>query len=133
MPIVASDLIYPVGEIRVEWFPGEDVPGNLTQWLADGAEEAPGSATTEQVDSLSRAFAYWRAYDAKTMLMAGTPDTAALSGEMSATITQGRKYFQGKAAEWRAVFDALLSVAATVGASTSPPRASSTVPFAVVF
>lgn len=134
MPLVASDFVYPVGELWVEWFPNENLSDNLAVWIAQGSAQVPSGATTEQGDDIVRSFAYWRAYDSKTMQMADAPDSAALSGEISRTQVQGRKFFQAKAAEWRAAFDSAVGVAGSTGSQDStPPRVSQTVEFSVSF
>lgn len=134
MPLVASDFIYPAGELKTGWFPDEDLSASLAVWIAQGVLETPSEATEEQEDAVVRGFTYWRAYDSKTMQMAASPDSAAIVGEISRTQVQGRKFFQAKAAEWRAVFDRAVGAAsATVGTDSAPPRASQTVEFAVAF
>lgn len=135
MPVTAADLTYPMGEIRSEWFAGEDLSANLTLWIGEGEAAAPDGSTQAQIDALARAHGYWRAYDAKLMQMAGSPDSASIDhGDLSRTITQGRKYFATKAAEWRSVYDAVLESAGTLVIESTPtPRASQSLPVTVAF
>lgn len=63
MAVTAGDLIYPTGELRPEWFPGESLDVTLPEWL--DAASVPDAATGAQADEIRLAYAYWRAYDAK--------------------------------------------------------------------
>lgn len=137
MPVTAADLTYPEGEIRTEWFSGEDPPANLALWISEGEAAAPAGATADEIDAIALPWAYFRAYDAKTMQMAGSPDSVNLDG-LARTQVKGRDFFAAKAKEWKGVFEAALSAA---GGSTEPgggvevslPLASSSVPFVVVY
>jgi hypothetical protein len=110
--VSAADLLYSVGLIREDWFPGEDVPGNLTLWLAQAADaETPAGATPEQADAIAKAYAYWRAFDAKLDLLAASPDTANLEGVGGRSINDQRKWFNTKAERWRLAFLAAVTKA----------------------
>lgn len=137
MPVTAADLTYPEGEIRTEWFSGEDLPANLAFWISEGEAAAPAGSTTAEIDAIARPWAYYRAYDAKTMQMAGSPDSVNLDG-LARTQVKGRDFFAAKARAWKTEYEAALAVA---GGSTEPgggvevslPLASSSVPFVVVY
>lgn len=124
MSVAASDLIYPVGEIEEEWFAPEDVGANLTLWI--GQATVPDAATPEQADAITAAFAYVRAYDAKLMKLAATPDSANVD-DLSATVKDSRVWFRAKRDAWQARLDAaVLAVGDDTGEEqvTSPPLAS---------
>lgn len=135
MPVTAADLTYPEGEIRTEWFSGEDLPANLALWISEGEAAAPVDASSEAVDTISRAWGYYRAYDAKTLQMAGSPDSVNLDG-LARTQVKGRDFFAAKAKAWLAAFNSAVaeaSVVTTPDAMVSVPRASSSIPFTVAF
>lgn len=136
MPVTAADLTYPVGEIRTEWFTGEDLSANLALWIGEGEAAAPVGSTTAQVDTIAEAWGYVRAYDAKTMQLAGSPDSASLEGLGSTTLVKGRDFFDARAKAWRAVYDAAVGAAeagSTVAENVAAPLASTSAPFSVSF
>lgn len=134
MSVSATDLLYPTGELREEWFPGEDLPANLTAWIAEGEAQAPSVATPAQTDTLSVAFAYWRAYDAKLMLLAASPDTVSLEG-IGVGVKDSRGWWSKKAVAWRAAFDAAVVAASEteIEMVTSAPRTSGSTRYTVGF
>ena len=50
----AASLIYPTGELREEWFPGEDLETSLEAFLAEVSSET---------DAKQKDWALYRAYD----------------------------------------------------------------------
>lgn len=116
MPIAAAGLTYPKGEIRADWFPGENLQNNFAGgddnpgWIADGyqraADEAVSAGTAS--DRVARAYAYRVAYRAVAARLAGTPDSVSLE-DLSRTTSNGRvKFFADKALEWEKALEAAI-------------------------
>ncbi len=135
MAVLPSDLTYRVGEIRSEWFDGEDLVANLAEWIAQGEEKVPEGSTDEQADAIAKAYAYWRAYDAITLRMAASPDSVNIPNEIARTQVQGRKFFEAAARRWLLAFTEALSAAETVTTGDTPreTRSSRSVAFTVAF
>lgn len=113
MAVVAADLIYPVGVVQTGWFAGEDLPANLTLWIAEGAATAPDGATEAQVDAVSFPYANYRAFQAKADKIAATPSNVGIAGGTVA-VGQGKdrhEYFSTRAASWLAEYEAALAAA----------------------
>lgn len=114
MAVEAADLTYPVGEIRPEWFEGEDLTANLTLWITAGYIQADTADVVEVSDrnAIAEAYGYWRAYDAKAHALAATPNSVSLAGDLSVSGFTGQaKFFREKAEEWRGTFGTLLASA----------------------
>ena len=105
MPVVAADFLIPDGELQPAWFEGQDLTAWLTAWIAAATLTVPAEATSEQADAIVTAYGYWRAYRAKCGEMAGTPNSVALAGELSATTSDGRmNKFCEWAEQWKAAY-----------------------------
>lgn len=134
MPIVAADLTYPTGEIRPEWFAGENLAANLGIWIVQGYAAATDGGISEEAsaDAVARAFGYWRAYDAKALSLAATPNSVDIAGEIGVSGFTGQaKFFREKANEWKMVYDALIAAGGVVEPEPQPvqqPRQSVGVP-----
>ncbi len=112
MAVVAADFLIPTGELQPTWFEGQDLTSWLTAWVAAATLTVPAEATTEQADTIVTAYGYWRAYRAKCGEMAGTPNSVALAGELSATTSDGRmNKFCEWAEQWRAVYEGAIEEA----------------------
>lgn len=135
MSVLAADLTSPKGELQTTWF--ADLSGSLAIWIPLGEAQAPVGATTAQADRITTAYAYWRAYSAKAAEMAGTPNKQNTAGvEFNEEYTkEQRAWFDGKAAEWLAEFNAAVSDAtpSTVTVIDNAPRASFAQPIARSF
>lgn len=106
MAITAEDLIQPTGELEPAWFPADDEAAfeeRLGAYIAEGAE---ASAEAEDTDAATRAFAYWRAYEAVYLRLSGSPASVGIVGHLNRQYTQAQvQAFRDKAAQWRSVFD----------------------------
>jgi hypothetical protein len=106
MAVVAADFLIPTGELQPAWFEGQDLTSWLTAWIAAATLTVPAEATPEQADAIVSAYGYWRAYRAKCGEMAGTPNSVALAGELSATTSDGRmNKFCEWAEQWKAAYE----------------------------
>jgi len=135
MAVTAADFIQPTGRVYESWFPGEDLPANLTLWLEQAAALTPDGATEAQGDAIALPYGYYRAFDAKFWALAGSPDTANLEGVGGRSIKDQRGWFSKEAAKYRAEFEVALGnagVVETVSASGSF-MPSESVPVTVVF
>lgn len=117
MAVAAADLTYPVGEIRPEWFDGEDVAASLALRIAAGAAMVPAGATEPQADAVVRAYAYRETYRAKVLAMAGNPDSVGL-GDLSVTNSAARiKFFEAARDRWDGELSAAVGAVAPAAAA----------------
>lgn len=127
MAVTAADLTYPTGELRAEWFAGEDLAANLALWLSQGYDAATESGIDDagDRDAIARPYGYWRGYNAKYLAMAAGPNSVNVPGDIAVS---GFKpdYFRERAAYWKGIYtDALESaVAEETGVPTEPIRQS---------
>lgn len=125
MAVTAADLTYPTGEIRAEWFAGENLATNLGTWIAQGYTLASDAGIVEGTDPIARAHGYWRAYDAKAFALGATPNSVDISGEIGVSGFTGQaKFFREKANEWRVVLDALIAAGTAVEPEPEPVQAA---------
>jgi hypothetical protein len=121
--VLPADLILPAGVLPAEWWEA----GHLAVWIAGGESTVPAEATEEQADSITTAYAYWRAHEAKALSVLGSPDSVSLDG-MGRMTSNGRfdrlmAQAEGYKAEWTAAVAVATPV--EVGESVSvPPLAS---------
>lgn len=109
MPVVAADFLIPDGELQPAWFEGQDLTAWLTAWIAAATLTVPAEATPEQADAIVLAFGHWRAYRAKCGEMAGTPNSVALAGELSATTSdEHMNKFCQWAEQWKLAYEEAL-------------------------
>lgn len=106
MAVAPAELIQPDGELEAAWFPGEDeqtLEKRLETYLAEGA--ALSEEATDP-DAATKAFGYWRAYEAVYLRLSGSPASVGVVGHMNRQYTQEQlRAFRAKAAEWRATFE----------------------------
>lgn len=135
MAVVAADLTFPTGEIQPQWFEGQDLPALLATWIGIVEPVVPPAATPEQADAIVTAYAYWRAYSAIYMRMAGDPNSVALSGELSAGWAPANtKAFFTRAEWWRLRYEAeVAGVEETVAAETVRVPLGGPAPIVYVF
>lgn|GEM_PF-3294907 len=137
MPVAPADLTYPTGELRPEWFPGEDLAELLALWIGEGYALAPEDATAEQEDTVARAHGYWRGYDALVKRMAFKPSSVGLSAAgISVSYPSGQlKMLEGERDRWADAREAALAIIGATEASTPVhlPLVTRAVPFTVSF
>jgi len=138
MAVTSADLTYPpggTGEIRPDWFSGEDLADLLAVWIAAGEALVPSGGTPEQSDRLVTAYAYWKAYDAKAALMAGAVNSLSIDGgDLAISYAKDqRDFFIGKASFWRLAYEAALAEEESGVVIDNPPRSSYSQPIAFSF
>lgn len=84
MPLLATDLLPPKGELEPALFPMETVQAvadRVDAYLVEGyaAGRAAGITDTARLDRLARAYAYWKAYAAVVARMLASPATGSLN------------------------------------------------------
>ena len=128
--VTSASILYPVGEIRPEWFSGEDLDASLSVWLNEGAAKVPTGAPSETADAIASAWCYYRAYRAKAAAMAASPDTVSIPDAPGRTLSTSRvNFFRDRAAEWLSAFEAALaSVTVVVQPAAAPAPRSRSVP-----
>jgi hypothetical protein len=112
MAVTAADLTYPVGEIEPEWFSGQDLAGNLSQWISQGYATASSAGVEDEAaaDGVAEAFGYVRAYRAKARALAATPNSISIVGDIGVSGFTGQaKFFLSEAARWETVLGARLA------------------------
>lgn len=117
--ITATDLLEPIGDLALAYFPGKpqaDVEALLGAYIADGVARLPaevsalGAPTT---DLAVTAWSYYRAYRNITMRLSRDPATVHIEGEVATTITGEQiRTFKDETARWLADWSTLIAVEA---------------------
>ena len=114
MALAAADFTRPEGELRLEWFPGDDLEATCTAWLGQLPEGAS--------DELAEAYVYKRAYQdiaSRIHHEFASADVEGKGGVQRTAIQM--QYFQARAAHWADMYETLAGeeVAPTGGALSS--------------
>lgn len=116
--LVATDLIYPVGELQQAMFPTQgELAANVGQWLDEAASNTAVTAlsTSAAANTAARHWVLYRAYSAVAQRIALQPSSESRS-DVDRSWGQGRiDYFSELAASHKASFDGAVTVA---GAAT---------------
>jgi len=134
VPITATDLIYPPpGELRPEWFPGEDLTAAVAVWLTTGYASVAAVADVAEADRLAALYVYAQGFRNVACRLAGVPATASIDELSRGYNSKQYEFWLSEAERYQQEFDAGLAVALApvVTAPASVPVASGSRPFVV--
>lgn len=83
MPLKASQFIAPLGNLRREMFPKEDLPTRLDLYLAEAYTKVGDLPDPVDEDAMVTAFVYHKAYSALHAAMLAAPSNTTLADQGS--------------------------------------------------
>jgi len=104
MALLASDLIYPVGELTQIMFPGAVLDDLADTWIISAA-----ALTTD--DTAATHWIYWRAYTAVANRLAATPNSEVYFNDVARRFEKDRlDFFLSQAAGHKSAYEQLTGV-----------------------
>jgi hypothetical protein len=130
MAITAEDLRAPKGLLELAMWPGlaeAAVDAILDEYIALGTAEAVAAAVdAADVDAVVRAYAYYRAFRARSIQLASMPSSVSIPNEESISrSTDQRQTFEALADQWEDAFNTLIEPDDPGTGSIVPPSGHS--------
>ena len=123
MPLEATDLIQPKGEIEPDLFAaddGGDTRTRVTSWLEQAVTATGGLDDDSAAERAQRAYVYWRAFSSKARRMQA--DAAKKSDDVSTSeySVQQMRFFSDEGAKYKAEYDAIIADVADESVAPKP-------------